>query len=140
MRFERQRLLMGVAAIAGMVLFSLVPAYAQSTKLKVNIPFEFHAGEATLPSGMYVVERIGAAIRISDGKGHSGAVLSNAIANKSFGLKDQLVFKRYGRDSFLSEVRWSGYSAARGVATSAAERRLAKAITAEPVTVAAATR
>ena len=133
-------LLMVVAALAGMVFVTDLSLQAQSLALSVTIPFEFHAGEAKLPAGTYIVQRRGEAILISDGKGNAAAVLANAIQNKAYKVTDLVVFHRYGDERFLSEVRWSEYSAARGLMESKAERRMANLLPAETVKLAAATR
>jgi hypothetical protein len=125
------------AALVGTVLVMDLPINAQSMALQVNIPFEFHAGEKTLPAGTYTVQKRADAILISDGSGNASAVLANPIDNKAYKLKDLVVFHRYGEERFLSEVRWSGYSTARGLVTSSAERQIAKVMPAETVKLAA---
>jgi len=132
-------LLTASAALIGMVLVSL-PLYAQSLALRVNIPFEFSVGQNTLPAGTYTVEKRGDLLLISDRNGNSATVLSNATQNKAYKLESMVVFHRYGDHSFLTEVRWSDSPAARALMETSAERRLAKAITAEPTNVAAISR
>jgi hypothetical protein len=129
-------MLTAAAVIVGMALVNL-PLHAQSMAMRVNVPFEFHAGNKTLPAGTYTVEKRGDAILISDGRGNTSAVIANAIKNKAFRMENMLVFKRYGETRFLTEVRWSDYSTARGLMESAAERQIAKALAADPVNVAA---
>jgi hypothetical protein len=48
-----KRLLMVPAALAGLVLAMSLPLHAQTHALRVNIPFEFEAGNRTLPAGTY---------------------------------------------------------------------------------------
>jgi hypothetical protein len=133
-------LLMVFAALAGTILVADLTVNAQSGALRVNIPFEFHVGEKALPAGTYIVEKRGDALLISDRASNSAAILSNAIGNKARGLDNMVVFHRYGDSRFLSEVRWSEYSTARGVLPSKAERRLAGLIPAETVKLAAIVR
>ena len=125
------------ALLVGMVVVTNLPLHAQSLALKVNIPFAFHAGEKTLPAGMYTVEKRGEALVISDRNGNGAAMIANAIKNKAYGLNSMVVFNRYGDECFLKEVRWSDASTARGVMETKAERRLANAISAEAVKLAA---
>ena len=132
-------LLMVTAALAGMVLVTALPLHAQSLALRANIPFEFQAGNKVLPAGTYTFEKRGDALLISDGKGNGAAVIANAIPNKAYRLASLIVFKGYGDKHFLSEVRWSDYSTARGLIESSDERRLAKALAAAPLNVAANT-
>ena len=126
MKSAKSRVLLGVAAIGVMVL-SNIPAHAQSLKMKVQIPFAFYAAEKELPAGTYIVERRGDAIRISDRKGHTAAVLANPVDNDGANLGNRVVFNRYGDTVFLSEVRWNGYSSARHLIPSSAERKLGQA-------------
>ena len=129
------------AALAGTVLVMDLPIHAQSLALQVNIPFEFHAGEKTLPAGTYTVQKRGDAIVIGDRNGNTSAVICNPIDNKAYKLhQDLVVFHRYGDERFLSEVRWSGYSTARGLVPTSAERQIAKVLPAETVKLAAMSR
>jgi hypothetical protein len=130
-------LLTASAVLAGTVLVGGLPLQAQSLPMRVIVPFEFHAADKTLPAGTYTVERRGDAILISDSKGNATAVLANPVHNKASKLDDMLVFNCYGETRFLSEVRWTGYSTARGLIETSAERRLAKVLPAEPVKLAA---
>ena len=142
MRLAKGRLAL-VVALAGAVLAILnvpVPAMAQSTGMSVAIPFDFHVGNQTLPSGNYIVHRQGEAIKISDSNGHSAFVLSGAVVNPAAKLDNQLVFNRYGDDCYLTEVRWIGYSTARGLIKSTKEVELAKVFSGKSVLAASLTK
>jgi hypothetical protein len=130
-------MLMLAAVVATVVVLS-VPSVvtAHSVAMKVSIPFEFQVGNQTLPAGKYLVQKIGDSLRISDRAGHSANAITNAVSGKSTGDKTQLVFNQYGRRFFLSEARWEGYMAGRGLAKSKAEIELAKVMTAERVDLA----
>jgi hypothetical protein len=95
--------------------------------MRVAIPFEFHAGEKALPAGTYIIQKRGDAILVSDGRGNSVGVIAMAVPNKAAKLDNMVVFHRYGDLRFLTEVRWQGYSNARGLTPSKEETRLAKA-------------
>ena len=138
MKFSKS-LLTASAVLIGTVLVGL-PLYAQSLALRVNIPFEFSAGQHTLPAGTYIVEKRGDVLLISDGKGNTATILSNGTRNKAYKMESMVVFHRYGDQRFLSEVRWSDSSTARALMETPAERRLAKGIPAEPTTLAAINR
>ena len=125
------------AALVGMVLALNLNINAQSLGMRVNIPFEFHVGDKALPAGTYTVERRGEALVISDARGNGAAVLANAIENKSFKRDNWVVFRGYGDQHFLSEVRWSEYSTARGLMETKAERALASNMPSETVKLAA---
>ena len=79
-----------------------------------------------VPAGTYIVNRQGEAIQISDSRGHAAFVISTPVPNPAANLDNQLVFNRYGNDSYLSEVRWLGYSTGRGLAKTTNEVELAK--------------
>jgi len=128
------------AVLVGMVVVTSLPLQAQTMAIRVNIPFEFHAGDHSLPAGTYIVEKRGEALLISDGKGHEAAVIANAIKNKAYGLNSMVVFNRYGSESFLKEIRWSDSSIARTLMATKAERRLAQVVPTEPVKLAAIAR
>ena len=93
--------------------------------MRVNIPFAFHVGRETLPPGIYIVRNVSNALWINDGNGHTAVVLTNAIQNRAAGVENQIVFNRYANDYFLSEARWNGYSAARGLMKTRFELELA---------------
>jgi Xaa-Pro aminopeptidase len=138
MKSAKGRMFMGLAVTAVMVLTVLsVPAHAQSSALSVKIPFAFHVGQKTLPAGTYTVQKRTDAITLSDGEGHVAAVIANAVANPTAAAGDWLVFNRYEKDCFLTEVRWSGYSNALRLVKSPIELELAKAGATERALVAA---
>jgi len=128
------------AALVALVLTLNLNINAQSLGMRVNIPFEFHAGDKTLPAGTYTIERRGEALVISDARGNGAAILANPIQNKAFKRDNWVVFKRYGDERFLSEVRWSEYSTARGLMETKVERGLASITPAETVKLAAIVR
>ena len=130
----------GAAAVLLLVILSAPGLQAQSTTLKVSIPWAFHVGDKTLPAGTYLVQTAGAAIRISDQRGNSAVVLSNAVAKPFKRDRDELIFTQYGTNFFLSEARWTGYTNARGVVKSNAESLLANSLSPARVHLAALVR
>src|SRR5438105_13899547 len=92
--------ILAVAALLGFFMLAAGPAQAQSS-FKVNIPFSFAAGDATLPAGEYIVQppQIGGAravvLQRIDGK--AGAiVLGMPVQTKENRSVARLVFHRYG--------------------------------------------
>jgi len=141
MRLAKGRLAMVILAGAVLAILNVpAPALAQSSAMVVTIPFDFHAGNTTLPAGTYTVNRSAEAIQISDAKGHSAFVVSTAVPNPAAKLDNQLVFNRYGDEAYLSEVRWMGYSAGRGLIKSGKEIELAKIFTGRNVLSASLTK
>jgi hypothetical protein len=142
MRLANGRMLAGVttAALALMGSIHPVSVQAQSLAMRVKVPFEFHVGRARLPAGTYMVQRVGDALRIDDGKGHAAAVISNAIDNRAVKVDNQIVFNRYSNDYFLSEARWVGYPSSRGLPKSKLEKELAQTTSPQQILAAALTR
>jgi hypothetical protein len=137
MRFIRNKVLAGLAVAAAVVLLCFPAAtQAQTVNLKVTIPFDFHVGNQTLPSGAYIVRNMDGALRISDSSGHLATVMSIPVSGPSIGSRNAIVFSRYGNDYFLKEARWEGYNNARGVLKSKRELDLARATPAAPVNLA----
>lgn len=111
------------------LLLATISAYAQSTSLKVNIPFNFLASESALPSGEYelsvpsVDEEF---VAISS----AAQTLSVFLANPDLSLKgskpspqSKLVFLRYHDQYFLSEIWMEGSTVGRQVPKSRRERQ-----------------
>jgi hypothetical protein len=87
-------------------------AYAETVKMKVNVPFNFVVGGATLPSGEYRVEGLGTSgnaisIRKLD---QTATSLTLAIRCESSKTPEQskLVFHRYGDRYFLAKIWMAG--------------------------------
>jgi hypothetical protein len=123
------KVLAAVAVVALLTVGLAGPAQAQSTGIRVYVPFEFRVGDTVLPPGTYEVWSTGngGAISISDRTGHSAVILTNGTKNRSVNpAESQLVFNAYGNRYFLGEVRWSGYSTARLLPKSKVEMEMAK--------------
>jgi len=103
--------LMAVAMFATTLLVS--SAQAQNAgNIAVTIPFEFAAGGKTLPAGDYYVRRSleGARVvmRIENKDGSMSIYLPNHVAQSAeIQPESKLVFTRYGKQLFLSQV-WVG--------------------------------
>ena len=114
-----------MTALALMVVCIPQEVHAQAAAMRIHIPFQFHVGDTRFPSGAYVVQKSGEAIKVSDQDGHTVMILSTAAWNPSAKMSNRLTFNRYGDDYFLSEVRWSQYSEARKLIKSETEVRIA---------------
>jgi hypothetical protein len=84
-------------------------AKAQTTQLKVTVPFEFIAGDTVLPAGYYDVQSIGPwggkTLSIHSGTSNAGALfLSNSCQSAKASDRSTLVFYRYGQKYFLAKV------------------------------------
>jgi hypothetical protein len=78
-----------------------------SSKVEVNIPFEFSAGKTTLQPGVYSIKRMSGnnlTLRSADGK---SAVILNAPLNLTSSNPEsveRLVFNKYGDQYYLSQI------------------------------------
>jgi hypothetical protein len=114
-----------VAALA----LTAMSASAQPNLLRVTVPFQFVAGDTTLPSGEYAV-----AIDQNAGRIHftgldtaSGAYLlrqsTHSIELDS--TRNSLVFNKYGNTYFLSRIIGASFGQELEWAQSGAEKKLA---------------
>ena len=128
MTFKSYRMA-AVVAIVALVLtaWNSAPVQAQSLTMRVNIPFTFHVGVKSMPPGTYLVRKTGDALKIAD-RLNSAMVMSTAVTNRGPNGDDRLIFNRYADQYFLSEVRWSGYSEARGLTKSKVELEVARTL------------
>ena len=90
------------------LLFSAV-VHAQTTQLKMTVPFDFIAGDAALPAGDYDVHSIdargGNALSIHSVTLNAGTlVLSTSSRSAKTPDRNTLVFCRYGQKYFIAEV------------------------------------
>jgi hypothetical protein len=105
--------------------------HANSSRIQVDIPFDFIVGQTTLPAGEYTVERINAiqsALQIRNTENNASAVMVTYYgeSSKTSQARSKLVFNRYGNTYFLSQVWEPGSTTARMLSKSRAERELIK--------------
>lgn len=95
--------------LAAAVAFASVSGYAQSSSLRVSVPFEFTVGSTVLPAGDYTVQGIPSVggVRIQTTSLDSATVVVALRAVRDI-VKEQptLVFNRYGTSYFLAQVWW----------------------------------
>ena len=108
-----------------------------------KIPFQFTAGETTLPAGEYRVEKISdgspaLVIRCTEGSPAIMVVTSPASVNAPQ-QNSKLIFHRYGNRYFLAQVWSAGSSSGRQLRESAKEKEqlLARNEAPEQVTIVA---
>lgn len=121
--------------ILGATLFALLAAsvYGQ-TALRANIPFDFQAGPVRLAAGQYDISQVSLTSAphvwmIRDTAGKPGAFLTvrNGVLASQPSPTSKLVFHRYGKAYFLSQIHLQGRDLGWEFAPSARERELAKA-------------
>ena len=124
----RALVMAGMMALA--VLASTRVAQAQET-MRVNIPFDFVAGNTSLPAGEYSVETSGPThtLLLIDRKdaSTSALIITNAAVSAEPQSESKLIFNRYGDRYFLSQVWTAGNSNGRQLLKSAREKEMAQA-------------
>ena len=106
---------------------ALAPLYGQS--MKVEIPFDFVAAQATLAAGEYSVSRNSPAqgmVRLVNSQGETAVCLAGAIQAGRPSTTTKLVFNRYGSHYFLSQVWMVGDDQGHLLRPSKAEREIAR--------------
>ena len=99
-----------------------------SSRVEVNIPFDFSAGKATLKAGSYSIKRTSGnllAIRSADGKTTALVNAPLSVGSRDSKAGERLVFNQYGDQYFLSQV-WMSVDSGRQIFTSGAEAKVAR--------------
>jgi hypothetical protein len=120
-----------------LLLFALTvcpgKAHAQIIgNLEVNIPFQFHAGNAKLPPGKYIIHMLDnsdlTVMEISSADGSISALfeVQEAEANSTPG-KSELIFNKYGNRYFLSKLFDEGNPSGSEVSKSRYEKKISEA-------------
>jgi hypothetical protein len=94
-------------AVSGLCLAAAaVPSFAaEFSKVKINVPFAFKAGNVTLPAGDYVVaEETPAGVILIEGRKGSTMFLAGPERETVAGMP-QMTFQRTGQGAVLTEIR-----------------------------------
>jgi hypothetical protein len=100
--------------------------------LEVTIPFQFHAGNAKLPAGKYIIHMLDnsdlTVMEISSADGSTCALfqVQDAEAN-STPAKSELIFNKYGNRYFLAKVFDEGNANGSEVSKSTYEKKVSQA-------------
>lgn len=119
---------LGILTAASLfVMLTAASVCAQTgTRVDINVPFEFVIGTKTLPAGAYVLTYMQAnTIQIQGRHGVSMLFPTTVVEAKK--TENELVFKRYGNQVFLSAIWLKGDNDGRAVKVSRAERELIRA-------------
>ena len=92
-----------------LALLMSAAAQAQTTHMKITVPFEFTAGNVQLPAGEYEVTALGPwggpTLSVHNVNSNAGSVVvSNSCRSQKPSADAKLVFYRYGHQYFLAEV------------------------------------
>jgi hypothetical protein len=124
---KRVFLMAGLLALSIMAVTQV--ALAQDSMV-VNIPFEFVAGNVTLPAGEYVVQAPisePAVFLINRTTPHASIVLmTNSAESRDPQSTSKLVFNCYGNRHFLSQVWKAGYAQGKRLLQSPREKELSR--------------
>ena len=102
--------------------------------LEFSIPFQFHAGNAKLPPGNYIIRMLDnsdlTVMEISSADGSISALfdVQDAEAN-STPAKTELIFNKYGNRYFLAKVFVEGNANGSEVSKSSYEKKIGQATT-----------
>ena len=122
MRFQKSYFVTITLALAICALVNCPLSLAQSSGMRVQIPFDFYVENQLMPAGEYRVATIhnGSAIQVNGPKGNSRFVHGTPIANRNLN-KSGMVFHRYADLYFLTELQWKGFDTGRTLYTSEGE-------------------
>jgi len=111
----------------------MTSAVAQTTHIKANIPFDFVVGKQTLPAGEYSITGQGMVLQLVRVDGPGSMFVQTYIAGYKNNVIPRILFHRYGKRSFLSQI-WTP-DRAREVKASPREVEFARADKQEQVEV-----
>jgi hypothetical protein len=117
--------------IAVLLLSMLVTgtAVAQSKTVRANIPFDFVAGQKSLPAGSYTVRSLGASgdvLGIKTDNSNGAMAMSHPVISSKRADKTTLLFRSYAGEYFLAQVWIEGEQAGRELPITRRERMLAQ--------------
>ena len=119
--------------VAGLLSFVVAltlaaPAIAQQTHYIIQVPFSFAVNAHVLPAGEYRIAIVSPhTVQIQGVKGTAIATFFGSGLNNPFRLaQNQIVFRHYGRQYFLSQVWFAEVDAGYELRPSNAEREYAK--------------
>jgi hypothetical protein len=94
--------------LGAVAMVSTSQAFAQSSEMRVNVPFAFHNGSQIMPAGIYKVSIESQHLILLRGYSKSAYMTANPESGRA-AAKGRLVFQRYGNEYFLREV-WPAQS------------------------------
>jgi hypothetical protein len=122
----RTLVMAGVVALTAMAFTRVAQA---QEPMVVNVPFDFVAGDKTLPAGEYAIKTVGSArtLVLTDSKAAVSAVVNtNPAVLSEPQSQSKLVFNRYGDRYFLAQVWTAGYASGRQLIKSDGEKEMAQ--------------
>jgi hypothetical protein len=114
--------------VAVVAVLALGSVHAQDSRpLKVTIPFDFTAGNRTLPAGEYTVKSMNISGTLAVvGRGSALALVnSQAVQANRASETSKLVFHRYGSRYFLAQIWVEGAQRGRELPRTRVEQEIA---------------
>lgn len=137
----KRNLLLFAAALA---LVVTTVASAQSTKVKVTVPFSFIVNRATLPAGQYLVQSVdieGKILAIRNVETNTtNLVMFNSCTSPASMKQTKIIFHRYGESYFLNRIWVAGNNFGHELSPSPREKEVAKDFSVHEVVLVAARR
>jgi len=113
------------------LLLAAGSAFAQTIKVRADVPFKFIINKETLPAGQYTIESFGSldgrtlSIRSAD-MNAKAMVRANSVQSRQAAEETKLVFLHYGDLYFLSQIWVAGRVSGHQLPKSARETELAR--------------
>ena len=111
---------------AGLVALLGSPLIMAQVQETAEIPFDFHAGQSTLPAGTYSVIKAASSVLQLRNDDTRGSILLMGVGREAAKEDARLVFNRYGDIYFLSAV-WIPGSQGYSFPKTKMEKEMAKA-------------
>lgn len=133
---KKQRLFSLLVVVVLMTVTSL-SAQTNGSPVKVNIPFDFDAGNKHFSAGEYKVNAINpqGALSIFGRGSESGLVNSRRVQSHNPSASTKLIFHQYGSRYFLYQIWVEGEDSGRELSKTRMENELASNATASPVII-----
>jgi hypothetical protein len=127
----------------GLVLVA-ASAFAQTIRVKSDVPFNFIVNKQTLPAGEYSIQSMdqaGRTLSIRDADGKPVSMVQSLRCEKLDAAKStKLVFHRYGDQYFLAQIWIAGRAAGHELPKSHQENEVALNTASENVVITASLR
>lgn len=107
-----KRKMLSLVGVLALLLLG-VSAYAQTIKVKANVPFDFIVNGETLPAGQYTIDSLGVLdgrtlVVRSQGLDKQMLISTNSAQSLKVSDKTRLIFHCYDQRYFLSEIWVAG--------------------------------
>jgi hypothetical protein len=120
--------------VAALLALAIAPPKSQAQivgNIEANIPFQFHAGDAKLPAGKYLIHMLDdsnlTVMEISNVDGSVSALFDvGSIQASSTPAKTELIFNKYGNSYYLAKLFDGGNADGSRVVGSRYEKRVGK--------------